>query len=98
MLLFEDMDKNIQFYSLFRGIRKTFVSVRVRQVDILSENYEAVSLYVLTDLEIRKREAYRKQTVTHVSFLLNKVSALEHDRFMQASLCTVCLLFANTLA
>ena len=40
---FEDMDKNIQFYSLFRGIRKTFVSVRVRQVDILSENYEAVS-------------------------------------------------------
>ena len=60
MLLFEDMDKNIQFYSLFRGIRKTFVSVRVRQVDILSENYEAVSLYVLTDLEIRKREAYRK--------------------------------------
>ena len=43
MLLFEDMDKNIQFNSLFRGIRKTFVSVRVRQVDILSENYEAVS-------------------------------------------------------
>ena len=98
MLLFEDMDKNIQFYSLFRGIRKTFVSVRVRQVDILSEKYEAVSLYVLTDLEIRKREAYRKQTVTRVSFLLNKVSALKHDRFMQASLCTVCLLFANTLA
>ena len=55
-------------------------------------------LYVLTDLEIRKREAYRKQTVTRVSFLLNKVSALKHDRFMQASLCTVCLLFANTLA
>ena len=41
--VFEDMDKNIQFYSLFRRIRKTFVSVRVRQVDLLSENYEAVS-------------------------------------------------------
>ena len=55
-------------------------------------------LYVLTALGMRKREVYRKQTIPYVSVFLNKVSALEHDRFMQASLCTVSLLFANTLA
>ena len=55
-------------------------------------------LYVLTALEMCKREVYRKQTISHVSVFLNKVSAVEHDRFMQASLCTVSLTFANTLA
>ena len=55
-------------------------------------------LYVLTALEMRKREAYRKGTISHVSVFLNKVSSLEHERFMQASLCTVSLLLANTLA
>ena len=33
-----------------------------------------------------------------MSVFLNKVSALEHDWFMQALLYTVSLLFANTLA
>ena len=32
MLLFEEIDKNIQFNSLFLGIRETFISVHVRQV------------------------------------------------------------------
>ena len=32
MLLFEEIDKNIQFDSLFLGILETFISVRVRQV------------------------------------------------------------------
>ena len=32
MLLFEEIDKNIQFNSLFLGIRETFISVRVREV------------------------------------------------------------------
>ena len=32
MGFFEEIDKNIQFNSLFLGIRETFVSVRVRQV------------------------------------------------------------------
>ena len=32
MLLIEEIDKSIQFNSLFLGIRETFVSVRVRQV------------------------------------------------------------------
>ena len=101
MLLFGEIDKNIQFNSLFLGIRETFISVRVRQVAFLSENWKKVvhlkqcPLYVL---EIRKREVYGKQTISHVSVFLSKVSALEHDRFMQASLCTVSLLFANTLA
>ena len=32
MLLFEEIDKNIQFNSMFLEIHETFVSVRVRQV------------------------------------------------------------------
>ena len=32
MLLSEEIDKNIQFNSLFPGTRETFNSVRVRQV------------------------------------------------------------------
>ena len=32
MLLFEEIDKNFQFNSLFLGIRETFVSARMRQV------------------------------------------------------------------
>ena len=38
MLLFEEIDKNIQFNSLFPGIRESFISVRVRQADFSSEN------------------------------------------------------------
>ena len=32
MLLFEEIDKNFQFNSMFLEIHETFVSVRVRQV------------------------------------------------------------------
>ena len=32
MLLFEGIDENIQFNSVFLEIRETFISVRVRQV------------------------------------------------------------------
>ena len=32
MLLFEEIDKNIQFNSLFLGIREILISVRLRQV------------------------------------------------------------------
>ena len=38
MLLFEKIDKNIQFNSLFLAIRKTFVSARVIQLYFLPEN------------------------------------------------------------
>ena len=39
MFLFEEIAKNIQFNSLFLGIRETFnISVRVRQVAFLFEN------------------------------------------------------------
>ena len=40
MLLFEKIDKNIQFNCLFLGIRETFISVRMRQVAFLSENWK----------------------------------------------------------
>ena len=74
IFLFEEIDKNIQFNTLFLGIHETFISVRVR-----------------------KREVYRKQTISHLSVILSKVSALEHEQFMQASLCIISLLFVNTL-
>ena len=51
---------------------------------------------MVSTLEMREREAYRKQTGSNVPVLLNKVSTLEHDRFMQVSLQTVTGLFANT--
>ena len=34
MLLFDEIDKNIQFNSLFLGICETFISVRMRQVAV----------------------------------------------------------------
>ena len=38
-------------------------------------------LYILTALEMRKGEVYRKQMKWHVSVFLNKVSTVEHARF-----------------
>ena len=38
MLLFEEIDKNIQFNFLFHGIRESFISVHVTQVAFLSES------------------------------------------------------------
>ena len=75
----------------FSEIRKTIICVRVRQVTLLSEDWKMLSawssvLFTVSALEMREREAYRKQTGSNVSVLLNKVSALEHDRFMQVSL------------
>ena len=49
---------------------------------------EAVSSLQFVALEMRERKAYRKETGSNVSVLLNKVSALEHDRFKQVSLST----------
>ena len=43
-------------------------------------------LFTVSALEMREREAYRKQTGSVVPVLLKKVSALEHDQFMQISL------------
>ena len=49
---------------------------------------ETVSSLQFFALEMRERKAYRKETGSNVSVLLNKVSALEHDRFKQVSLYT----------
>ena len=104
MVLFEEIDKNINFDSLFLGIRETCVSAQVRQVAFFNWELKKVvrqkqcPLYVLTALEMRKREVYRKQTISQVSVFLNKVSTTDYEWLMQTSLCTVSLLFANTLA
>ena len=84
----------------FSEIPETFICVRVRQVAFLSEDWkcypsEAVSFLQFFVLEMRERKAYKKQTGSNVSFLLNKVSALEHDRLKQISLYTASWLFAN---
>ena len=57
---------------------------------------EAVSSLQFFALEMRERKTYRKQMGSNASVLLNKVSALEHDRFKQVSLYTASWLFANT--
>ena len=85
----------------FSEISKTFICVPVRQVTFLSEDWKMLSvwssvLFAASALEMREREAYWKKTRSNVSVLLNKVSALEHDWFMQVSLQTVTWLFANT--
>ena len=49
---------------------------------------EAVSSLQVFALEMPERKAYRKETGSNVYVLLNKVSALEHDRFKQVSLYT----------
>ena len=55
----------------FRKLRKisSLIRVGVRQVT----------------LEMGERKAFIKQTGPNVSVLLNRISALEHDRFMQIS-------------
>ena len=74
----------------FMEIPKTFICVHVRQVTFLSEDWNKLFVlssvvFTVSTLEMCKREAYRKQTGSNVSVLLNKVSALEHDWFMQVS-------------
>ena len=100
-LLFEKIKKMSKLIFCFSEIPKTFTCVRVRQVTFLSEDWKKLSvwssvLFTVSTLEMCEREAYRKQTRSNVSVLLNKVSALEHDWFMQVSLQTVTWLFANT--
>ena len=67
----------------FSEVPKTFTCARVRQVTFLSEDWKRSVLFTVSTLEMREREAYGKQTGSNVSALLNKVSALEHNRFMQ---------------
>ena len=75
----------------FSEIPKTLIFFRVRQVTFLSEDWKKLSiwssvLFTVSALEMCEREAYGKLTGSNVSVLLNKVSALEHGRFMQVSL------------
>ena len=95
-------NKNVQIDSSFLVIPKIFLCVQ-RQVSFFILGLKKLSvwssdLFAVSTLEIREREAYRKQTKSNAFVLLNKVSALEHDRAMKMSLYTVSLFFANTLA
>ena len=81
--------KNVVIF--IQKIPKTFICVRVRQVTFSSEDWKKLSvwssaLFKVSVLEMCEREAYRKQTGLNMSVLLNKVSALEYDRFKQVSL------------
>ena len=77
MFLFEKIEKNVQFNSLFLRIFKTFICVHVKQVVFQSEDWRKLFLwtsvlYTAFALEMHQREAYRKQTGSNVSILLNR--------------------------
>ena len=86
----------------FSEIPELFICVRVREVAFSSEDWKKLSvwssvLFMVFALKMRKREAYRKQAASNVSVLVNKVSVLEHDPFMQVSH-TVSWMFTNKFA
>ena len=87
MLLFDEIDKNIQFNSVSRNSWNCYFCPREPGGFFIWELKKVVHLkqyplYILTALEMRKREVHRKQAKSHVSVFLNKVSALEDERFM----------------
>ena len=97
MFLFGKIDKNVQFNFLFLGnfhlrlrIGGGFFILVWKKLYIWSS-----VLFTVFALEMCKRKAYRKQTGPNVSVLLNKVSVLEHGRFIQVSQ-AVSWIFANT--
>ena len=57
------------------------IRVGVRQVTFLSLNV----FFRVSALEIGERKEYIKQTGPNISLLLNRISALAHDLFMQIS-------------
>ena len=92
MFLFEKIDKNVQFNSLFLG-NSWNLCPRKAGCFFLTEDWkcypsEAVSSSQFFALEMRERKAHRKEKGSNVSVLLNKLSASEHNRFKQVSLYT----------
>ena len=100
MFLFEKIDNNFQFNSLFLWSSQIFFCPRKAggffMWELKKTSFWSSVLFTVLPLEMRKREAYRKQTRSKVSVLLNKVSVLEHDRFMQVSH-AVSWIFANSV-
>ena len=95
------LTKMFKLIICFSEIPKTFICVCVRQVTFLSEDWKKLSvwssvLFTVSALEMCEREAYRKQTGSNMPVLVNKVSALDHDLFMQVLLQTVTWSFSNT--
>ena len=84
MFLFEKVDKNVQFNSLFLRNSWNFC-VRVRQGVLFNWGLKMLSVWSSVLLTVfRFRNAWKE----NVSVLFNKVSALEHERFKQVLLCT----------
>ena len=75
MFLFEKIDKMSNLILCFSDRKKL--------------SFWSSALFTFSTLEMHEREAYGKQTRPEVSVLLNKLSALVHDRFIQVSLYTV---------
>ena len=91
MFLFEKFNKNVQFNSLFLGNSLYFYLYWCKIGYFLSEVCKMLSiwssvLFTVSALEMCERKACRKQTESNVSLLPNKISALEHDLFMQVLL------------
>ena len=57
------------------------IRVGVKQVTFLSLNV----FFRVSALQIGERKEYIKQTGPNIAVLLNRISALAHDRFMQIS-------------
>ena len=88
MFLSRELIKILNLILCLLEISKFFICARVNQVAFLSEVWKKLFvwsslLFTVFVLEMREREACRKQMGQKVSVLLYKVSAL-HDRFIQA--------------
>ena len=89
--LFEKIDKNIKINSPFLRNSEVLYLCPPKAGEFLIWGLKKVVrlkhvLFTVSALEMREREAYRKQTGLNVPALPNKVSALGHDQFMQVSL------------
>ena len=88
LLLFWSVKKSFSLRNLTKI--SNLIRVGVKQVTCLFEDWKKLSVWgnVLLRvfaLEIGERKAYIKQTGPNVSVLLNRISALEYDGFMQIS-------------
>ena len=100
MFIFEKIDKMSNLILCFSEIPNFFICVRVRQAVFLFEDWKKLFVwssvpFTIFAFEMHKKEVYRKQTGSNVAVLLNKVSVLEYDRFMQVSH-AVSWIFTNT--
>ena len=97
MFLSAKIDKNIQFNSLFLGIPKIFLYVRVKQVAFFI--WEKVvclkqcPVYGFPFRDVWEGSIWKTDVMKCLCLpKLNKVAALEHDQFIQALVTAHCLI------